>query len=229
MHKFDRLERLIGEKNVCVLADCCVCVVGCGGVGGYVIEALVRSNIGTLILIDPDVVTLTNYNRQLIATDQTINQKKVISFQNRIASINDKCRVIIHDDKLNDENIEQLIPKTVDYVVDACDDTKAKLAMIAYCTKYHLPFISAMGTGNRIDPSQLAITTLDKTCNDPLAKVMRQKVKKSGIKQKITVCTSYEIPIKTTDTTIASCSFVPGSAGLLIASHVVDNLIKKTS
>lgn len=226
MKKFERLERLIGTINVCKLSKSTIAIVGCGGVGGYVIEALARSNVGNLILIDYDEVTPSNCNRQLIATDMTIGKKKVNCWKERINSINPSCQVTAIKDKLSEENIKDIIPTTTDFIIDACDDINAKLAIINYSLQNKIPCISSMGTGNRLDPSYLKITTLDKTYNDPLAKVMRQKVKQAKINGKIMVCTSTELPIKTKDKVIASCSFVPGGAGLLIASYVIRNIIK---
>lgn len=226
MSKFERLEWLIGKNNLDILADKKVLVVGCGGVGGYVIEALVRSGIGHLVIVDYDVVSISNCNRQIIALDSTIGCKKVDCFAKRIYDINNTCQLTCYDVKLDDNNIETIIDDSIDFVVDACDDSDAKLALISYCSKKSIPIISSMGTGNRMDPSKLYITTLDKTMNDPLARVMRQKIRKAGIKNKVVVCTSLEIPVKL-ENRIGSCSFVPASAGLLIASYVIGNIKKE--
>ncbi len=225
--KFERFCWLIGADKVEKLAHATVVIIGCGGVGGYVIESLARSNIGKLIIVDYDVVSISNCNRQIIALDSTIGHKKVECFVDRIKEINRQCQVVAYDEKLTRENIGKIIGEEADFVVDACDDVFAKLVLIQYCIERDILMISSMGTGNRMDPSKLCITTLSKTQNDPLARVMRQKVKKAGITSEIPVCTSQEIPVKLQNK-IASCSFVPASAGLLIASYVVSKLIKES-
>ncbi len=222
---FYRLESLIGEDKVAKLAQKTILIIGCGGVGGYVIEALARSNIGCFILVDYDIVEESNCNRQLIALQSTIGQYKVACWEDRILAINPACDVITYQKKLEAKTLETIFSHSIDYVIDACDDISAKKLLIKHCLNYQLPFISCMGTGNRCDPSKLCITTLDKTNYDPLARIMRHFIKEEQIKQPIVVCASTEIPIKTCDRTIASCAFVPGSAGLLISSFVIQQLM----
>ena len=225
MNRFLRLEKLIGKDSLENLAQKKVAIIGCGGVGGYVIESFARSAIGTLILIDYDVVEDTNLNRQLVATNSTIGLSKVSCYQERVHNINQQCNVILYQEKLTANNIDEFITDDVDYVVDACDDTKAKEAILTFCIMKHIPFISCMGTGNRFDPSKLEIMPLNKTQNDPLARRMRHFVKEHHINQKIMVCCSTEVPIKTDDNTIASIVVVPATAGLLIASYVLNQLL----
>lgn len=222
--KFNRLENLIGSFSLEKLKNSTVLVVGLGGVGGYVVEALARSGIGNLILVDYDKVDITNFNRQIIAINENIGKYKVDCFKERIESINEECNVISYNLRIDNENIKDIFNTKIDFVVDAVDDVRAKVSIINYCLEHNIDFISSMGTGNRLDPSKLTIMTLDKTCNDPLARIMRSKFDKR-IQKKITVCTSTELPLKVKDkTVIGSNAFVPSSAGLLIASYIVGKI-----
>ena len=219
--KFSRLENLIGTLSLEKLNNSTILVAGCGGVGGSVVEALARSGVGNLILVDYDKVDITNFNRQVIATNENIDKYKIDCFKDRINSINEECNVITYNLKIDSDNIRDIFNTKIDFVVDAVDDVKAKESIINYCIENNIEFISSMGTGNRLDPSKLTIMTLDKTCNDPLARVMRNKIDKK-IQKKITVCTSIEVPLKVKDkTVIGSNAFVPNSAGLFIASYIV--------
>lgn len=224
---FDRLELLIQKENVEKIKKFHILVVGLGGVGGYTVESLARSGVGELILVDHDVVNESNKNRQIIATDDMIGYKKVDAFQKRIASISKECHVTRVDAFLNPENISILDSYQIDYIVDACDTMSTKQALILYSLEHKIPLISSMGTGNRLDPSQLEITTLTKTQYDPIAKKLRKFVRDNQIKNPITVVCSREQPIPVEGRTIASCSFVPSVAGLLITSHIIREVIKK--
>ena len=219
--KFNRLENLIGSFSLEKLKKTTVLVIGLGGVGGYVVEALTRSGIGNLILVDYDKVDITNFNRQIIAINENVGKYKVDCFKERIASINEECNVTIYNLRIDNDNIKDIFNTKIDFVVDAVDDIRAKVSIINYCLEHNIEFISSMGTGNRLNPSKLTITTLDKTYNDPLARIIRSKFDKN-IQKKITVCLSLELPLKVTDkTVIGSNAFVPSSAGLLIASHII--------
>ena len=219
--KFNRLENLIGSFSLEKLKKTTVLVIGLGGVGGYVVEALARSGIGNLILVDYDKVDITNFNRQIIAINENVGKYKVDCFKERIASINEECNVTIYNLRIDNDNIKDIFNTKIDFVVDAVDDVRAKVSIINYCLEHNIEFISSMGTGNRLNPSKLTITTLDKTYNDPLARIIRSKFDKNTQK-KITVCLSLELPLKVTDkTVIGSNAFVPSSAGLLIASHII--------
>lgn len=222
----ERLELLIGNENIEKIKKLKVLVVGIGGVGGYVVESLVRSGVEEIILMDYDTINITNKNRQIIALDETIGEKKTDSFEKRIHSINKKCKVIKLDMFLNPENIDILDNYDINYIVDACDTVSTKESLILYSINKKIPLISSMGTGNRLDPSKLEITELKKTDYDPLAKKLRKFIRDNHINKKITVVCSREQPIKTGNRTIASCSFVPSSAGLLITSHIIKNTIK---
>ncbi len=228
MARGERLEALIGKDAFSLLQTKKVAVIGCGGVGGYVIEALARSFLGELTLIDFDVVEESNCNRQLIALTSNLGRAKVECFKERVLEISPSCKVIGKQVKLTEENIESYLSESLDYIVDACDDVKVKKALLKMCMEKNIPFLSCMGTGNRLDPSCLMITTLDKTKNDPLARIMRKYAREIGCEKKVYVCTSTELPNKTENHVVASCAFVPSSAGLFIASFVVRELIKKS-
>ena len=225
-HKFSRLEKIIGSENLNKIKNKSVLILGCGGVGGYVVEALSRSGVGTLILVDFDKVDETNINRQIIALNSTVGKLKVDVLENRVKDINKDCRVIKLDKFIEPENIEELFKYEIDYLVDACDYMPTKKVIIKECLKRKIKFITSMGTGNKLDPSKLEITTLDKTVNDPLARILRKYVKDKKIKGKIKVLSSSEVPIKTGESTPGSTSFVPSSAGLLIASYIIKEFIK---
>ena len=224
-HKFSRLEKVIGNDNLKLLNKKSVLVLGCGGVGGYVVEALARSNIGTLILVDFDKVDISNINRQIIALESTIGEYKVDLLEKRVNDINKHCK-IIKINKLTDlDNLDELFNNKIDFFVDACDTVSVKKGIIKECLKRKIKFISSMGTGNKLDPSKLEIMDIRKTVNDPLARILRKFVKDERINDKVMVLSSSELPIKTGDRTPGSTAFVPSSAGLLIASYIINYFI----
>ena len=227
MEKYVRLEKVIGKDKVDDLGQKCVLVIGCGGVGGYVCEALARSNIGRLIIVDFDVVDVTNINRQIIALESTIGQKKVDVLEKRLKDINPNLDVVKIDSFIGVDNIEILFKDKLDYLVDACDSIKTKLALIDEFLKRKIPFVSSMGTGNKLDPTKLDVVDIRKTVNDPLARIIRKYVKDKKIKDKVMVLSSTEVPVKTGERVPGSTAFVPGAAGLILASFVVRNLIKE--
>ena len=234
-----RLRLLVGEQKLEKLANSVVTVVGVGGVGSFVAESLARSNIGKLILIDYDDIDITNLNRQVHATIDTVGKKKVYVMQDRIKSINKKCEVIAHDEFISEENIAKLIPENVDYIVDAIDVVASKLALIEYAQKKNIKIISSLGMGNRLDPTMIKLVTLDKTSNDPLARVIRQQARKRGLNLKLPVVYSCETPnveiVEINEDgetmkqkhTIASAIFVPASAGLIIGSKVLKDIMEE--
>jgi tRNA A37 threonylcarbamoyladenosine dehydratase len=169
----------------------------------------------------------SNINRQIIALTSTIGRKKVEVLEERILDINPNCRVFKEDKFIDSNNIDLLFQYDFDYLVDACYSLDAKKSIILECIKKHKKFISSMGTGNKLDPSKLEILDIRKTVNDPLARILRKFVKDEGIKQKIMVLSSMELPIKTHERTPGSSAFVPSSAGLLIASYIVRELLKE--
>lgn len=227
LHRFERLTKIIGEDKFLELNKKCVLILGVGGVGGYVAEALARSGIGKLILVDFDTVDETNINRQIIALESTVGLKKVDVLEKRIKEINSGCEVIKIDEFINMDNYLDLFNYDIDYFIDACDTMTVKRVVLKECVKRKIKFISSMGTGNKLDPSKLEIVDIRKTVNDPLAKVMRKFVKDEKINGKVMVLSSSELPVKTGDRTPGSTAFVPASAGLLIASYVVRQFIEK--
>lgn len=231
---FSRFELLLGKDNIEKLSQQHVIVFGVGGVGGYVVEALIRSGITHITIVDNDTVSLSNLNRQIIATQNTIGKKKVNAVKERILSINPQCDVITKEMFYLPENADDIILSKYDYVVDAIDTITSKIELAVRCEKNNIPIISSMGTGNKMNPSQLEVTDIYKTSVCPLAKVMRKELKARHVKH-LKVVYSKEIPIKpqrsneeTTKRAIpGSNAFVPASAGLLIASEVIKDLLKK--
>ena len=228
---YSRTEMLIGEENLRKLAGCRVAVFGVGGVGGYVVEALARSGIGTLDIIDDDAVIPSNINRQIIATQDTIGRNKVEVMAERIRAINPDIKVNTYRMFYLPENSAEIDLTVYDYIADAIDTVSAKLDLAQKATEKGIPIISAMGCGNRLDPSKLQVTDIFKTSNDPLAKVMRSQLRKRGVKHLKVVCSS-ELPIKPETQSDerkrsipASMIFVPAAAGLLMASQIIRDLI----
>lgn len=227
LHRFDRFSKVVGEDNVKLLNKKCVLVLGVGGVGGYVVESLVRSGIGKFILVDFDVIDETNINRQIIALESTIGLKKVDVLEKRIKEINSGCKVIKIDEFIDKDRVKDLFNYDIDYFIDACDTMTTKKEIIKECIRRKIKFISSMGTGNKLDPSKLEIVDIRKTVNDPLAKIIRKFVKDEKISKKVLVLSSTELPIKTGERTPGSSAFVPAAAGLLIGSYVVRDFIGK--
>lgn len=227
LHKFSRLVKVIGEDDFSILNKSKVLVLGCGGVGGYVVEALARSGIGTLVIVDFDNIDESNINRQIIALDSTVGLKKVDVLEKRIKDINRDCNVIKIDKFITVDNLDELFNYEIDFFVDACDTTSVKKEIIKKCLNKKIKFISCMGTGNKLDPSKLEIIDIRKTSNDPLARMIRKYVKDEKINEKVMVLCSSEVPVKTRDRTPGSTAFVPPAAGLMIASYVVKKLLKR--
>ena len=216
-----RFESLIGKEKVDSIREKCVLVLGLGGVGGYVVESLARSFVGTLILVDYDSVDITNLNRQIIALHSNIGKLKTECFKNRIKDINPLCNVILIDKFIDDSNYLELFNYDIDYFVDACDSIRTKKFVIKYCLDNDIPIVSCMGTGNKMDPSKLSICDIKETINDPVARIIRKFIKDECSGRKLKVLSSTEVP-KKVDGVISSNSFVPSSAGLLISSHVIN-------
>lgn len=220
----ERLELLIKDK-VNDIKDKCILVVGVGGVGGYAVETLVRSGVENIIIVDNDIVDITNLNRQIISLTSNIGLKKVDVLEKRIKDINPNCNVIKYDLFLTKENTESLFNRKIDYVVDACDTMDVKKELIRIADKLNIKLISSMGTGNKLNPKKLEIMDIRKTSYDPIAKILRKYVKEEKIKRKIMVVSSTEEPIKTNSKTIGSTSFVPACAGLLITSYIINDIV----
>lgn len=218
MSEFSRVSMLIDINQ---LKNKTVAIVGIGGVGGYVAESLARSGVGKLILVDYDVVDETNINRQIIALHSTIGKEKVSLMEERIHDICEDTQVVSYRIMYGEENRYDIFREKIDFLVDACDIVRSKQILITECLNRGIPFISSMGTGNRLDPSKLTVTDLVKTEGDPLARIMRKWAKDRGIRTPIPVLYSSELPIKTGTRQPGSLIFVPASAGLLIGSYIV--------
>lgn len=223
--EFTRLEYLIHDK-IDDLHQKTVLILGLGGVGGYTVEALARSGIGHLILVDYDEVDITNINRQVIATTKTIGKKKVDAWKDRINEISPSCQVTTMLEKITEENIEILFSLKVDFIVDACDTIPVKCKLIQFCLEKKIPLISSMGTANKLDPTKLEIIDIRKTSYDPIAKIIRNYVKKEHLKGKIPVVCSTE-PCKKLDGKLGTIVTVPAVCGFLLAHYVLSFFLKE--
>ena len=247
LNQFSRTQLLIGEDGMSRLSRARVAVFGIGGVGGYTVEALARSGVGTFHLIDDDKVCLTNLNRQIIATRKTVGQYKVDVAQERILDINPDAIVHSYKTFYGPETAEQFDFSQYDYVIDAIDTVSGKLELVVQANKAGIPIISSMGAGNKMDASKFEISDIYKTSVCPLARVMRHELKKRRIK-KLKVVYSKELPITPIDDMAISCrtqcicppgtarkctqrrqvpgsnAFVPATAGLIIAGEVLKDL-----
>ena len=222
-NQFERSELLFGSDAIERFKNSRVAVFGVGGVGGYVAEALARTGIGTLDLIDNDTVNITNINRQIVALHSTLGRNKTEVMKERIADINPDCKVNCYNIFLNEETLGSFPFDEYDYVVDAIDTVKSKILLAEHCTKLGIPFIASMGAGNKLDPCAFEIADLSKTSVDPLAKILRKELGKRGIKH-INVVYSKEQPKPNDSGVIGSNAFVPSAAGLIIASKVINDI-----
>ena len=217
---------LIGKDNLLKLRNKKVAIFGIGGVGSYVSEALARVGINQLVLVDNDVVSITNINRQLIALHSTISRPKVDVMKERILDINKKALITTHKKFYNRDSSCFLIQDDYDYVVDAIDSVASKIDLIIECDKRGIPIISSMGAGNKLNPTMFEVSDIYKTSVCPLARCVRKKLKALGIK-KLKVVYSKEEPKKAIEEGVpSSISFVPSVVGLIIASEVVKDLLK---
>ena len=221
--ELERTAMLIGEEGIEKLAKARVAVFGVGGVGGYVCEALARSGVGTLDLIDKDQVSLSNINRQIIALHSTVGQYKTEVMKERIHDINPEIQVNVHSLFFLPETADRFPFEEYDYVVDAVDTVTAKLELVKRAREKGVPIISCMGAGNKLDPTGFKVADIYKTTMCPLAKVMRRELKKLGI-EGLKVVYSEEKPISQGQSTPGSIAFVPSVAGLIIAGEVIRDL-----
>lgn len=238
-NQFIRNEMLLGKDITTDLSKTTIMVIGLGGVGSYSVETLARLGIGHFVLIDKDKVEISNINRQIIATFETINEDKVEVAKNRILSINPKAVVNIEKVFLGEDSLNILNSYKVDYVIDAIDTITSKVLLIEYCLKNNIPIISCTGMANKIDPTQIKITTLDKTSVDPICRKMRELCKKRGLDfKKINVVYSIETPHsqniqeRTSGTTKekfppSSIVIPPAIAGILMTYHILKEIMKK--
>ena len=238
VNEFSRAALLLGDDGLERLKGSRVAVFGIGGVGSYVVEALARSGIGELDLIDDDKVSLTNINRQLIALHSTIGRAKTEVAAERVADINPECRVRVYNTFYTPETAEEFDFSRYDYVVDAIDTVSGKIAMAVQAQEAGTPIISAMGAGNKLDPTAFEVTDIYKTSVCPLARVMRRELKKRGIKKLKVVYSREEAMTPLPDigeegaahkkrVTPGSVAFVPSVAGLIIAGEVIKDILKQ--
>lgn len=226
---FDRFELLIGKDALEKIKKSKILIVGIGGVGGSVATSLIRSGVQNIVLIDFDTVDITNLNRQIVAYHSTIGLKKVNVMKKLLLDINPSIVVKTYEIFVDKDNIKTILDdENPTYIIDACDSKETKKALILEAISRKIKFISSMGTGNKMNPSDLEIIDIRKTINDPLARIFRKWVRDNNIKSKITVLSSRELPIKTGNI-VASNSFVPTSAGLLITSYVIKDIINDDS
>lgn len=243
--QYSRTELVFGKDGVDALKRKTVAVLGAGGVGSFAMEALARTGIGRLILIDKDVVDVTNINRQLPALTSTVGQSKVDIMQTRIADINPNCEVIAHKVFFLPDTQDVLFQYELDYVVDAIDTVTAKLLLIEECVKRDIPIVSSMGAANKIDPTRFEVVDISKTRVDPIAKILRRELKKRGIVKGVKTVCSTERPrtpredvrktmvapeteakskVRKEKQPPASTAYVPSVAGLILASVVIHDL-----
>lgn len=227
-HQFTRTEMVLGTDNLKRLQQATVAVIGLGGVGGYVAEALARAGIGSLILIDHDVVSLTNLNRQIVALHSTLGMPKVQVMAERIKEINPACQISIQQVFYTGDNHEELFPPNLDFVADAIDSVAPKVTLMERCLKAGIPIISSLGTGNKLDPTGLKITDISKTHTCPLARAVRGLLRKRGITQGLPVVFSTEAVVGRRDGAVpGSTSFVPPVSGLIMASWIVRQICRE--
>lgn len=234
-NKFIRTDMLFGEGSSDVLKTKKVAVFGIGGVGGICAEALVRSGVGTIEVIDNDTVSVSNINRQIVATEKTVGMLKTTAFAARAKEINGEAKIIERNEFFLPETADRFDFDSYDYVVDAIDTVSGKLGLAEICYKTGVPIISSMGAGNKLHPELFKVADIYETSVCPLAKTMRRELKKRGV-EKLKVVYSEEQPITphfqpqsevcSKRQTPASCAFVPGVAGLIIAGEVIKDLLK---
>lgn len=244
LHQFSRTELAIGPEGLEIMKNSTVAVLGIGGVGGMAVEALARTGIGRLILIDKDTVDITNVNRQIHALTTTVGQKKAELMVDRVKLINPECEAIALNMFYTEETYEELFKLKPDYVLDASDTIIYKVHIIKECLSRGIPMISSMGAANKMDPTRFQVADISKTTYDPIARVIRQKLRKEGIKKGVKVVFSTEPPMKprqdVTDKIVpenapdrrkakqppASNAFVPPVAGLIMVSVAVRDLLE---
>ncbi|MHB1629010.1 MAG: tRNA threonylcarbamoyladenosine dehydratase [Bacilli bacterium] len=243
LHRFSRTELVIGPEGLDILRRAAVAVLGMGGVGSYTVEALARSGIGRLLLVDKDVVDITNINRQIPALTSTVGRPKVDVMAERVAAINPECVVETKRMFFMEDTADDIFSNRLDYVADAIDTVSAKIQLIRQCKARNIPIVSSMGAANKIDPTQFRVMDISETAVDPIARVIRRELRKYGIVNGLTVVCSLEEPrppredvrrtVASDDPDLprkathppASIAFVPPVAGLLLASVIVRELV----
>ncbi len=221
---FERLIGLIGEEKLKEIERKKILLIGVGGVGSYALEALIRNGFYDITIVDFDTIDLSNLNRQLITDSTNIGKYKVDEAKKRALLINPNINIQAINEKLNKENLRNLLNQNFDYIIDACDTLDVKFALMENSLHYSYKLISSMGTAKKTDPTKLEITTLDKTNNDPIARLLRNKVRKAHINKKIYVVSSTEVPKQIN--MLGTANLVPSVAGLLCVSFIFNDIIK---
>jgi tRNA A37 threonylcarbamoyladenosine dehydratase len=228
---FDRLIKLIGEDNLNKIQSKKILLIGVGGVGSAALEALVRNGFINIDIIDFDTIDISNLNRQLITSSNNIGNLKAKEATIRALSINPTIHMNECVKRLKVDEIDELLSNNYDYIIDACDDIKIKYSLIEKNLNYNSKLITCLGTAKKLDPTKLSITTLDKTINDPLARILRKMTKDNHINQRnIKVVSSTELPLSDESNNtegLASASFVPNTAGFLCVNYIFRDIIKK--
>lgn len=223
-----RIEIVIGQDALKILKTSAVAVVGLGGVGSYVAESLARTGIGRILLVDSDVVTSSNINRQLPALQTTMGKSKAEVLRSRLLDINPKCRIETYDEFYKPGDFEKVFADKYIYIADAIDSVDSKVDLIISACRNKIPIVSAMGTGNKIDPLMLSVADISDTHTCPLARSVRTKLRQAGIVCGVKVVFSKEKPQKTLQSDVpGSLVFVPASAGLLMGSLIVRDILSK--
>lgn len=223
----DRLELLIGKDSLNKIKKLNVVVLGLGGVGGFVAESLVRSGVCNITIVDNDTIDVTNLNRQIISNINNIGKLKTDELEKRLLSINPDVSIKKISSFITEDNIDMLFEGKIDYFIDACDTIKTKKLIIKKCIDNNIKSVTCLGTGKRLDSSKVCICDIRDTSYDPIAKKLRKFVKDNNIKEKVICCYSEEEPAKTDGTVIPSSAFVPSTAGILIASFIIRDIIAK--
>ena len=222
---FDRLIPLVGSTNLEKIKNTKILLVGIGGVGGFTLEALVRTGFLNITIIDGDIIEESNLNRQIITNQENIGNLKVKEAINRYTSINSEVNIKAIDVMLTEDNFKEYINEYYDYIIDACDDLAIKVELVRYAKDHNIKIISALGTGKKLNSTCLEITTLDKTENDPLARKLRSMVRHANLDLNILVVFSKETSMDTNNV-IGSAIFVPAVAGLYLANYVFIDILK---
>ena len=226
MKQFSRLELLVGKDNLNKINNTTVLIIGLGGVGSFALESLVRNGIGKVIIVDNDIVDITNLNRQIMTLQNNVGKFKTDVWEKRILEINPICKVKKITKFITKENINELFCENIDYIVDACDTIEIKKELIRQSKIRNIKLISSMGTGNKIDPSRLKIMDIRKTSYDPIASILRRMVRQEHINGKVMVVCSDERPIKVNNKILGSNCLVPSIAGILCASFVINDIVR---
>ena len=224
-HPFNRTELLIGPEGLAILAQSRVVICGLGGVGSYAAEALARAGIGSLVLVDHDIISATNINRQIHALTTTVGQPKVQVMAHRLRKINPRLNLTLWQEFFTAKEAKFIFASPVDYVVDAIDTVPAKVDLILTARQRELPIVSCMGMGNKLDPTCLQVTDISKTHTCPLAKAVRRLLRQAGVSQGVKVVFSTEQPLRVHGGTPGSISYVPPVAGFFLAACVVRDLL----